>query len=320
MKSARGSSIGRPIAETKFIGRSLDPTKPSRSSRRNAVAFNKVGHGGKKSAHSNHNNTSKSWGQQCSVNCGCVLRFEARVDHMQRIVDCNYVAKSVVTTIDKDNGGRLTPVYTTRMKRPMFQECKCKSVHALAESVTSYLPNKRWNNIKDMNDFVFTRSSLAFRHAVLAEHDLPRTDTHCFDVMEEAFTAMMNAKVPSKRRINAPFEKVLAAECLQRPVLVHYSRSEQSYVEEAHITSHQPHERFDIGDSADRRLGVDRNRVSMSTSKTMNTLEMFDINAENWLDEENHEREEDKLKTMNTDELDWVTYVDELQMFDASSL
>lgn len=266
----------------------------------------------------NHNLT-KSWGQQCSPSCGCVLRFETKTDERQQIVDCNYVAKSVVTTIDRKNGGRLTPVYTTRMSRPMLQECKCQSLHALAKHVTSYLPNKSWDHVQGMNDFTFTRSSIAFRHAVLSEHGLSRTDTHCFDVVEEAFTGMFNGNVPSKRRINAPFEKILAAECLQRPLVVHYCSTRRNHLEDAIQTSQPRDQRIENSNDSDhRRLGVDRNRIFMSTPKTMAMLGMFDINTENWLDEDEYDRGETAMDS-KIDQFDWVSYVDELHMVDDSA-
>lgn len=265
----------------------------------------------------NNHNLTKSWGQQCSPNCGCVLRFETKTNG-HRIVDCNYVAKSVVTTIDKENGGRLTPVYTTRMSKPMFQECKCKSLHALAKNVTSYLPNKRWDHIRGMNDFSFTRSSIAFRHAVLSEHDLPRTDTHCFDIVEEAFTGMFNGNVPSKRRINAPFEKVFAAECLQRPLVVHYCKTKRNYQEDTLQMPRPLDLRSENSSGSDhRRLGVDRNRT-MSTPKTIAALGMFDINAENWLDEDEFDNEKTAVHSKN-DKFDWVSYVDELHTVNGSA-
>ena len=263
-----------------------------------------------------NNDLTRSWGQQCSPSCGCVLRFETKTDDKQRIVFSNYVAKSVVTTIDRENGGRLAPVYTTRKSRPMFQECKCESLHELAQHVTSYLPNKRWDHVQGMNNFTFRRSSNAFRHAVLSEHGLPRSDTHCFDVVEEAFTGMLNGNVPSKRRTNAPFEKVLAAECLQRP-LVHYCKTKKNYIEEE---LQIPHARDQTNEnqsgSVNGRLGVDMNRISMTTPKTISALGMFDINAENWLDEEEYGA---SATDMKGDQFDWVSYVDELYMADDSA-
>lgn len=220
-----------------------------------------------------NDNLSKSWGQRCSPSCGCVLRFETETDERQYIVGCNYVAKSVVATIDKKNSGSLTPVHTTRLNKPMFQECECQSLHTLAKLVTSYLPNKRWDHILCMNEFKSTRSSIAFRHTVLSEHDLPRTDTHCFDTVEEALSGMLNGDVPPKRRINLPFEKVLTAELLQRPPMFQHSRSEGDFKGDA-IKLSQP------GDQ------IIDNHICMSTPKTIASLGIFDIDSETWSEED----------------------------------
>lgn len=251
-------------------------------------------------------NLKRSWGQQCSPDCGCVIRFETTVDPTtQRIVEATYHAKVVLTTIDKANGGQLTPVYTTRTHQPMFQECKCDTVHALSKQVTSYLPNKRLDQIQGMTDFTFTRSSPAFRHAVLAENDLPRHHTHCYDVLEEAFTGMVNNTIPGRRKIKANYQTMLKAEYTEQPVVVQAVYQDggrngstiNKYVEE------YIHPRSAIGS-----LGADKNRLSMSSPRTMTTLRMFDINAEYWDDEE-HGRE--SVKQSRRDRFDWVSYVDE---------
>lgn len=261
-------------------------------------------------------NLTKSWGQQCSPSCGCVLRFETETDESERIVHSSYVAKTVVTTIDKDNGGRLRPVKSTRKSKPMFQECECQSLHALANLVTRYLPNKRWDHVRNMNNFAFVRSSSAFRHAVLSEHDLPRTDSHCFDVVEEAFAGLVNGYAPPKRRINAPFERIVAAECLQRPLLI---KTEQDYLEDAlQISNPRDPTIENQSESNNGKLGVDRNRIFMSTSKTSSTLGMFDINGENWLDEDENDGGESAMNPRNN-QFDWVSYVDELHMVDDSA-
>jgi hypothetical protein len=247
----------------------------------------------------------RSWGQQCSPDCGCVVRFETKVDPVtQRIVEAKYHAKAVLTLVDKDNGGHLTPVYTTRTHRPMFQECKCETVHVLSAHVTSYLPNKRLDQIRGMNDFTFTRSSPAFRHAVLVENNLPRHHTHCFDVVEEAFTGMVNNTIPGRRKVNADYQKLLKAEYLEQPVVIQAvyrggsnSGGANKYQEE------YIHPRSALGS-----LGSDKNRLSMSSPRSMTTLRMFDINAEYWDDEE-HARETAKHSRRNR--FDWVAYVDE---------
>jgi len=247
-------------------------------------------------------NLRQSWGQQCSPTCGCVLRFETKTDEKKKIVDCIYVAKSVVTKIDKENGGRLTPVYSTRKKRPMFQECKCQSLHALAKHVSSYLPNNRWDHIQRMSDFDSIRSSIAFRHAALSEHGLPRTDTHCFDLVEEAFTGLFIGRIPSKRRTNNPFGKILAAECLRR------SPATRNYQDALHI------QRIENTDEVDQQgIGADGNHMFMSTHKTISELGMFGIDSENWLDEDDCHNGEAIIDS-ECNELDWVSYVDEQYM------
>lgn len=227
-----------------------------------------------------------SWGQQCSPNCGCVVRFETKVDPAtQTIVDSSYHAKSIITV---PRNGRLEPVLTTRTQKPMLKECKCKTVHTLAKEITSYLPDKNLDRIRNGTEFTFTRSSPAFRHAVLAGNKLPRTDTHCFDVLEEAFTAMVKGVMPKQRRNNKSFEKLLIGE----------------------FALNAKDEDFD---SSRKEFGMDRTRLSLSSPRTMSTLSMFDINADYW-DHENALYDDDdggNFHQSNHD-YDWVSYVDEL--------
>lgn len=247
-------------------------------------------------------NLTKSWGQQCSPTCGCVLRFETKTDERQNIIECIYVAKSVVTTVDKKNSGRLKPVYSTRKKRPMFQECKCQTLHALARQVTFYLPNNSWNHVLCMNDFTSIRSSVAFRHTVLSENGLPRRDTHCFDVVEEALTGLLNGRIPSKRRINEPFGILLAAGLRQ----LHGAKGNYEDV----IKTSQTHSKIlEIG-SEQQGIGADSNFMLMSTPGTLTTLGIFGIGVENWMDEDACDKEADTMNS-NSNELDWVSYFDE---------
>jgi hypothetical protein len=286
---------------------------------------------------SSNNNTIKSWGQQCSPNCGCVLRFETTIDdnnkNEQRVIDCRYIAKSVVTTTitttsssttvgsnnDNQQQKQLVPVYTnTRKQRPMLQECKCQSLHKLAQQVTSFLINKKMNDIKSMNDSFTSsiRSTIAFRHSVLVDNNLSRNDTHCFDIVEEAYNGMMNQKIPSKRRYNHDdnFHNVLTAEySLQqgrRPQFVNskYVEEEDHYHNQNHHqhnmnTQHQlqqqQHHNHNRRRSTTREgfnsnmIGGDNNHTSISTPKNLlsTRLRMFDINAVNncswWVD--NHD-------------------------------
>ena len=248
---------------------------------------------------STNNNLATSWGQQCSPDCGCIVRFEAAIDpSTRRIVYANYVAKEVLTS---DNDGKLTPVFTTRTHRPMIQECKCSSVHKLATEVASYLPNKRLDQLQQWNDFAFTRSSEAFRHAVLAEHDLPRHHTHCFDVVEEAFTGMINNTVPARRKVKADYQRILKAEYLRQPLVV-----QSTHTQEGGTATKYQEEHVHLG-SRKASLGSDRNRLSLASPRAMNTLRMFDINSEYWEDEEHKET----VKHPTTGKFDWVSYVDQ---------
>jgi hypothetical protein len=232
----------------------------------------------------------KSWGQQCSPNCGCVVRFEATIDPTtQTIRDSSYHAKAVITIYQN---GRLEPVYTTRTQKPMFGECKCETLHSLAKKTTSFLPNKRIDQLRNMMEFTFTRSSPALQHAVLVDNGLPRTDTHCFDVLEEALTAMIKGKMPKPRQRKDTFQKILLNE----------------------IVLSASGEASDSGSSHESRkdLGIDRTRLSLSSHGSMSTLKMFDINAEYWENEHEskHDHQEDTL-SKPFKEFDWVTYVDE---------
>lgn len=222
----------------------------------------------------------QSWGQQCSPTCGCVVRFEANIDATSNtIMDSQYYAKRVVVTPSRDKT-KLEPVLTTRTGKPMFQECSCETVHQLATEITSFLPNRKLEKVQSMTDFAKTRSSIAFRHAVLAEQNLPRENTHCFDVVEEAFTAMINGYLPMQRRNQDTFAKFLTEELL--------------YQNNNEVT------------------GMEKARLSLSSAGSMSTLKMFDIEDnyweseldQNYFDEDNHE---EPIGTR----FDWVSYVDE---------
>lgn len=231
-----------------------------------------------------------SWGQQCSPSCGCVLRFESNVDpSTNTVVGSSYSAKAVVATKSKD--GYLKPVLTTRNSKPMFKECECKTLHTLAKEVVTFLPKKRLDQLKNMTEFSFTRSSPAFRHTVLVENNLPREDTHCFDIVEEAFTAMLKGNMPKQRRNTKSFHQLLVNEfVLNQPE----NNNEQS---------------FDKKD-----LGIDRTRLSLSfsSSRSLSSLRMLDVNDDFWDNDAQHHYDGDYEDTAQQKEtLDWVSYVDE---------
>lgn len=230
----------------------------------------------------------KSWGQQCSPNCGCVVRFETKVDpSSQTIVESTYHAKTVIAV---SRNGTLEPALTTRTHKPMLKECKCKTVHALAKEITTFLPTQKLERIRNMTEFSSSRSSPAFRHAVLADNKLPRTDTHCFDVLEEAFTAMVKGAMPKQRKNDASFQKMLVAELVSNP----------------------------SGDGSRLERSNFSRRLSLSSPRTMSALTMFDINAEYW-EQEQQQYEHDTQSQPSIQRYDWVSYVDELYQHQQSA-
>ena len=170
-----------------------------------------------------------TFGQQCSPNCGCVVRFEAKYDPngSNRIQSMTYDAKTVISTVSySENGGgmELNPVYTTsatnRNGKPMMKECKCKTVHSLARAITERLPTMTLSQAQNQIQFLGVRSSPSFRYSVLKNHELlskeGKDDSnnrniedkiinvkggHCFDLIEDALIACLNGYMPKPRRI-----------------------------------------------------------------------------------------------------------------------
>jgi hypothetical protein len=230
---------------------------------------------GKFSSSNTSSNINKTWGQQCSPACGCVVRFEATVDpNSKTIIDSTYYAKSVIS-IKKE--GKLEPLYTNRTRQPMFKECDCKTLHDLAQKVSAYLPAKKIDRIRNLTEFSKNRSSPAFRHAVLADHGHSRNDTHCFDVLEEAFTAMVRGDMPKRRENNASFRKQLITDIVGNP----------------------PSDSPQQGPKP----------VAMSSASALSALELIGVGREPGEDDKS------QLWTSSEDPVaqgfDWITYVDE---------
>lgn len=246
-------------------------------------------------------NHVRTWGQQCAPYCGCVVRFESKIDGARNIVESSYQAKTVVAT---SNGhGRLEPMYTSRNGRPMFKECSCKTIHHLAKEVTRFLPGKSVDKIRNMTDFSTPRSSPAFRHSVLAANGLPRTDTHCFDLLEEAFTAMIKGHMVKPRTKSETFDKSLI----------------RALFEELPANNRSEHDGLGTRQNSGT-YGSDRSKLSLSSPRSMSALRMLDINAEAW-------EYEQHLNQINSPEParqpspthDWVSYVDELHRLEESA-
>jgi hypothetical protein len=163
----------------------------------------------------------QAWGQQCSPNCGCAIRFKADIDPEKRnqITMATYHAKTIITTESKSIDGRITlkPLLTQSRDeggngRPMLKECSCNTLHVLAKSITEFLPQLTLSQAQNQVEFSGLRSSTAFRYSVLKRHNLLRKDIkivnneihheqegRCFDLVEEALVACLKGHIPRPR-------------------------------------------------------------------------------------------------------------------------
>jgi len=169
--------------------------------------------------------TVQTWGQQCSPNCGCALRFKADInpENQNRIEIMTYHAKTVITTASKSADGKtiLQPLLTQSggvggKGRPMLKECSCKTLHVLAKSITDILPTLTLSQAQNQLEFSGVRSSTAFRYSVLKNNNLLREEEdramhsvldhvhegHCFDLVEEALVACLKGYTPRPRLTN----------------------------------------------------------------------------------------------------------------------
>lgn len=172
------------------------------------------------------------WGQQCNENCGCVVRFQCSIDmKTDRIVEMNYVAKTLLTTSiieeakETTNHNKLKQlqslssssssskkqqkhkeraIVTTIKGRPMLKQCKCNTVHTLSNIIIQYIIQNQYRydqlytNVLNFNN---TRSSISFRDTVLRTHSQLNNHTiHCYDMIEDALTAMIKGYIPLSRR------------------------------------------------------------------------------------------------------------------------
>jgi len=106
----------------------------------------------------------------------------------------------------------------------MLQKCECETLNTLGNLAAAYLPNKKLDDIRNMTEFEGVRSSIGFRHAVLKRiqgNEKPQQKLPvrfsldksmyqnskpivaremCYDIMEEAFFAMVRGHMPSPRK------------------------------------------------------------------------------------------------------------------------
>eukprot|EP00566_Odontella_aurita_P021229 CAMPEP_0113567644 /NCGR_PEP_ID=MMETSP0015_2-20120614/23393_1 /TAXON_ID=2838 /ORGANISM="Odontella" /LENGTH=221 /DNA_ID=CAMNT_0000470067 /DNA_START=302 /DNA_END=963 /DNA_ORIENTATION=+ /assembly_acc=CAM_ASM_000160 len=151
--------------------------------------------------------TEVSWGQRCSPVCGCVVRFESTSDATTgRIRTAEYTARSVVASSSEAPGGdgalRLRPQTAERKGRPLLTECECRTLHAVASALTSHLPGRTMDAVRNSSEFDGFRSSESFRRAALSSMGLTPTPSsgRCYDLVEEAFVAAVRGYVPGPRR------------------------------------------------------------------------------------------------------------------------
>lgn len=209
-------------------------SKPSKGLTAPSITTNSATVKAAASTTANANETVKAWGQKCSPNCGCTLRFESELDPTQNnlILSTTYHAKTILTTSTKnsDNGngnGNETislDLLTTTKGRPIMKKCSCKTLNSLAQKVTETLPGMPLAKAQNTLEFTGVRSSTAFRYMVLKEHGLLRTNNHhtssnngkrsafadimkeiddkegrCYDLVEEALVACLKGYMPQPR-------------------------------------------------------------------------------------------------------------------------
>jgi hypothetical protein len=206
------SSIGHKVKRKITIPR---PSQPQQhQTKQHAHQQNQLEKNTMHNEHEHENESGaviKAWGQQCSPNCGCTIRFEATLDphNNHQIVSASYDAKTIVTQVQKvplQNGQVstfLAPVRTMSREhernstnsssngngmngnakngatasRPMTKQCTCKTLHGLARTITQVLPNYSLSQAQNQLEYVGTRSSAAFRYSALKNLNLIQVQT-----------------------------------------------------------------------------------------------------------------------------------------------
>lgn len=189
----------------------------------------------KSAADSGAQATAKAFAQQCSPNCGCVLRFEVQLSPAstfttsQTVLDASYNAKRVMTTPTSNGLKPLMTKHASLNPQPILTSCTCTTLHSLADQIVQHLPGKTLQTLKNESNVgvVGTRSSVAFRHTVLNENILPVLkskekkwnitkqsssaevegkfiDTekhfHCYDLVEEALLSLIHERQIGARK------------------------------------------------------------------------------------------------------------------------
>lgn len=177
----------------------------------------------RKTANATENKMIKQiWGQQCNENCGCIIQFQCHIDmKSQRIIDISYIAKTLLTTsfVEEKNRNAINQqekklqqlrsqkqpraIVTTTKGRPMLRQCHCTTVHTISNMIVQYVLQHqlRYDQLYNhIGNFSSMRSSTSFRDTVLRTHSHLNNHTrHCYDMIEDAITAMMKGYIPLSR-------------------------------------------------------------------------------------------------------------------------
>jgi hypothetical protein len=126
----------------------------------------------------------------------------------------------------------MQPVFTNRTKRLQYVSCKCSTLHSLCLQSIQYFINRPIYQLVNLHEFQSARSSHAFRDTILSSlrqnittehvnknksifepqqqqllpprrHDTGTTNKnhyHCFDLVEDAITALLKGYIPPPRR------------------------------------------------------------------------------------------------------------------------
>lgn len=143
---------------------------------------------------SSENEQYLAFGQQCSDNCGCVIRFESIVDEKtDKITSCSYTTKKVIFSQDSSTSSSSPVVLNTRGStskkngnncKVLMKECSCNTLNTLGKITSQYLTNKKFHELRNMTEFEGTRSSKSFRYTVLSNlfHNFASTDKSKFKI------------------------------------------------------------------------------------------------------------------------------------------
>jgi len=218
-------------------------------------------------------NLVKSWGQQCSPNCGCVVRFESTLDKDNTIISASYQAKTILTFYEN---GQRHPHYTTNHTKPLFKECCCNTLHQLAQNIISHIKGRTLDQVVNS---LSGGTSPAVVHASLKSQQLPTCHYSCYHLVQQAVVAMTCGYLP-------------------KPCPQTYTQ----YLQQ-HYASHEYYEEQD-------GYGIDENSGSISVIGAVNIFDMA-YSSETTVEEEEQKLDEEE-QAKKPKKLTWEAYVDEL--------